>query len=306
MAPDTTSSATKLSTRHGILVGVDGSDESLAAVAWAAQEAVLRGSAITLMHVISPMVVTWPIESLEYGYAEWQDTNAQMVIERAQKALHAALGDAEPPRVRAHISHDGIVPELAAASADSSLLVVGNRGLGPIGGAVLGSVSRSLLQHAHCPVAVIKAGPARGREDGARPVLLGVDGSPASETATAYAFDAASRRGVPLVALHAWCDLGVFGTLGADFAAHEDQGHEILAERLAGWQETYPDVEVRRHLVCDRPARWLIDESKNAQLVVVGSRGRGGIAGMLLGSVSTAVVEFSPTPVVVVRGAPGA
>lgn len=296
------SSTAQSSTENGILVGVDGSDESLAAVAWAAEEAVLRGSRVTLLHVISPLVVTWPIESLEYNYAEWQDTNAQAVIEQAQKALHAALGDAEPPPVRVHISHDGIVPELTAASATSSLLVVGNRGRGPIGGAVLGSVSRSLLQHAQCPVAVIKTGPTRGRQDGERPILLGIDGSSTSEAATAFAFDEASRRRVGLLALHAWCDLGVFGILGSDWETHQEQGQEILAERLAGWQERYPDVDVRRQLVCDRPARWLVDESKIAQLVVVGTRGRGGITGMLLGSVATSVVESSPAPVVVVRG----
>ena len=105
MAPDTTSSATKLSARHGILVGVDGSDESLAAVAWAAQEAALRGSAITLMHVISPMVVTWPIQSLEYAYAEWQNTNAQTVVERAQQELHAALGVSQLSRLDSIMEH---------------------------------------------------------------------------------------------------------------------------------------------------------------------------------------------------------
>ncbi len=96
--------------------------------------------------------------------------------------------------------------------------------------------------------------------------------------------------------------MGVFPIPGMDWHKYEEQGHEVLAERLAGWQEQYPDVRVRRQIVCDRPARWLIDESRRAQLVVVGSRGRGGIASMLLGSVSTAVAESASAPVVVVRG----
>ena len=133
------------------------------------------------------------------------------------------------------------------------------------------------------------------------PVLLGIDGSPASEAATALAFDEASRRGVDLVALHAWSDVGVFPILGMDWHKYEDEGHEVLAERLAGWQEQYPDVHVRRRIVCDQPARWLIDESQQAQLVVVGSHGRGGFTGMRLGSVSSAVAQAAKSTVIVVR-----
>jgi nucleotide-binding universal stress UspA family protein len=101
--------------------------------------------------------------------------------------------------------------------------------------------------------------------------------------------------------LHAWSDVGVFPVLGMDWRQYEDDGHEVLAERLAGWQEQYPDVHVRRRIVCDQPARWLLDESEQAQLVVVGSHGRGGFKGMLLGSVSTRLAEAAKAPVIVVR-----
>ena len=130
---------------------------------------------------------------------------------------------------------------------------------------------------------------------------VGIDGSPASEAATALAFDEASRRGVELVALHAWSDIAVFPALGMDWHNRESQGQEVLAERLAGWQEQYPDVPVKRLLVCDRPSRWLLEESERAQLVVVGSHGRGGFRGMLLGSVSSAVAQAATVPVIVVR-----
>ncbi len=285
----------------GILVGVDGSPESHAAVRWAAQEGVLRHRPVTLMHVVSPIVVTWPIEAVVMSFYDWQEDNAANVIKNSQETLQSAFDDAPPPDVRVELRHDGIVTELSQASADADLLVIGSRGLGPVGGAVLGSVSRTLLHHARCPVVVAKEGVVR-RTDRDLPVLLGIDGSPASEAATAFAFEEASRRGVDLIALHAWSDVAVFPILGMDWHTYEDEGHEILAERLAGWQEAYPDVRISRRIVCDKPARWLIDESKHAQLVVVGSRGRGGLSGMLLGSVSTAVAESATTPVAVVRG----
>jgi len=180
------------------------------------------------------------------------------------------------------------------------MVVVGSRGMGAFGRAVLGSVSRGLVHHAHCPVAVVHADEAQA-PDTTSPILLGIDGSPASEEAIALAFDEASRRGVDLVALHAWSDVGVFPIIGMDWRQYEDEGHELLGERLAGWREQYPDVSVQRRIVCDKPARWLIDESQQAQLVVVGCRGRGGFTGMLLGSVSSAVAQGAKAPVIVVR-----
>jgi hypothetical protein len=105
---------------------------------------------------------------------------------------------------------------------------------------------------------------------------------------------------VPLVVLHAWSDVGVFPILGMDRHVYRDLGNEVLGERLAGWHERYPEVQVQRKLVCDVPARWLVQESTRAQLVVLGRRGRGGYAGMRLGSVSSAVAESARVPVIVV------
>lgn len=289
---------------YGILVAVDGSSESDAAVRWATHEAQLRDLPITLAHVVVPVVTSWPVRSLQAEFNEWQEDNARQVLAQAHKMLQSTLGESELPDVRTEVLHDYAVPGLVSAAKTAEMIVVGSRGLGAFGRAVLGSVSSGVLHHARCPVAIVHADEAQS-PDATSPVLLGIDGSPASEAATALAFEEASRRHVELVVLHAWSDVGVFPMLGMDWHEYEDEGHEILGERLAGWQEQYPDVVVRRRIVCDRPARWLIEESQQAQLVVVGSHGRGGFPGMLLGSVSSAVAQSAKTPVIVVRGEDG-
>lgn len=288
----------ELPTDYGILVGVDGSVESDAAVCWATREATMRGTAITLMHVIPP-VPEWPTPSRQVEIAEVWEQSAHDVIEQARKLVFANVGESETPDVRTEVPCSSVVPMLIGASTRAQMIVMGSRGMGALGRFLLGSVSSGLVRHAHCPVAVIHAD--GGSVDDKAPVLVGVDGSAASEGAIELAFDEASRRGVDLVALHAWSDVGVFPILGMDWREYETQGAEVLAERLAGWQQDYPDVHVHRRLVCDKPAHWLIEESQHAQLVVVGSHGRGGFPGMLLGSVSSALAQSAKAPLIIVR-----
>lgn len=201
--------------------------------------------------------------------------------------------------VETEVVRNNVVATLSDASRHAQMVVVGCRGLGAVRRLLLGSANAGLLRHAHCPVTVVH------HHDGelsvpspAAPVLVGIDGSPSAEKAIAFAFDEASRRRTDLVALHAWSDVGVFPAV-MDWRTVESEAHEVLAERLAGWQERYPDVRVERRIVCDKPASWLIEGSEHVQLVVVGSHGRGGIPEMRLGSVATAVAELSNAPVVV-------
>ncbi|BBX65815.1 universal stress protein [Mycobacterium saskatchewanense] len=288
--------------KYGVLVCVDGSAASDAAVAWGAREAELRGLPITLMHAVPPVVVGWPVGQLYADMPEWQQDDARQVIDRARKTLTASLVDSKHVEIHTETVYSGVVPALIEASNDAWIVVAGSQGLGALGRLLLGSVTAGLIHYAHCPVAVIHSDEATAPGPGA-PVLLGIDGSPASEAATALAFDEASRRGVDLLALHVWSDVGVFPILGMDWRDREAEGQEILAERLAGWQERYPDVRVHRLLYCDKPSQWLVKESERAQLVVVGSHGRGGFPGMLLGSVSSAVAQTVKVPVIVVRNA---
>jgi nucleotide-binding universal stress UspA family protein len=289
--------------KFGVLVCVDGSVASDAAVAWGAREAIMRKLPLTLMHAVAPVVVEWPVGQLYSEMPEWQQDDAVHVIDQARKTLSAALVGAQSPEIRTEIVYSGVVPALIEASWDAWMIVGGSQGLGAMGRLLLGSVTAGLAHYAHCPVAVIHSSEteAAAVPDADAPVLLGVDGSPASEAATALAFDEASRRGVGLRALHVWSDVGVFPVLGMDWRDREREGQEILAERLAGWQEQYPEVHVERLLFCDKPSHWLLRESEHAQLVVVGSRGRGGFPGMLLGSVSSAVTQSARVPVIVVR-----
>jgi nucleotide-binding universal stress UspA family protein len=283
-----------------LVVGVDGSAASYAAVSWAAREAAMRRLDIRIVHVIEPTLMS-STDAPDDTITGWQEGKARQVIERARRTV--VEQKTEPrPKVHVEVAYAAVLASLVEASKDAQMIVVGTHGLDEFDSHRLGSVSSGLLHHAHCPVAIIhdpNLAEREIREDA--PILVGIDGSPASEAATAFAFDEASRRGVPLVALHAWSDAGVFPILGMDWHVYRDEGDEVLGERLAGWQEMYPDVEVHRRLVCDVPARWLIDESDSAQLVILGSRGRGGFAGLHLGSVSSAVAHSARVPVIVVR-----
>lgn len=291
----------ELSTKYGIVVGIDGSPGSDAAVSWAAREASLRGETLTLLHAVQPVVVSWSISASQVSVADWQEENARRAVDQARNGVGAALDPELQQDVRSEVLYAHPVDALVDASKDARMIVVGSHGRGALGRLLMGSVSRGVVEYAHCAVAVVHPDQDSAPIDPSAHVLLGIDGSPASEAATAWAFEEASRRGVGLIVLHAWSDVGVFPIFGMDWRQYQGQGEEVLAERLAGWQERYPDVHVTRRLVCDTPAYWLLQESHSAQLVVVGSHGRGGFGRMRLGSVSTALAQSATVPVVVVR-----
>jgi nucleotide-binding universal stress UspA family protein len=281
--------------KNALLVAVDGSAQSDAAIRWAAGEAVLRAAPITLVHIVAPLVVAWPVGRIEGNVTERQHANARHIVERARKTLEASVTGSRQPEVHTRVLCSNIVAALVDESRRALVTVVGCRGHGAFDRLLLGSVSTGLIHHGHGPIAIVHAEESPAPD---APVLVGIDGSRAAEGAAALAFDEASRRGVDLVALHAWSDVGI---LTEDWPDFENQGRELLAEHLAGWQQKYPDVHVQRRVVRDDPARWLREESEHSQLAVVGSHGRGGFAGMLLGSVSAAVAQSAKVPVIVVR-----
>lgn len=290
-----------------IVVGVDESSSSQKAVRWAAREARMRNVPLVLVHVkvIPDWGPAWlfadPMPAAPIETSSALEKSHEKIIAGAIKAIEESSQDGDLPEIKSELVLSAPVPALVEVSEKAQMVVVGCRSQNALRRILLGSVSSGLIHHARCPVAVIHDESSVALDGSKLPVVVGVDGSPASELATAIAFDEASWRGVDLVALHAWRDPDLSTVPSMEWSAQEARCNEILGERLAGWRERYPDVRVHPRVVWGDPARSLLDESDSAQLVVVGSHGRGGFAGMLLGSVSTAVTHAAQVPVIVAR-----
>lgn len=283
----------------GLVVAVDGSPSAEAAVRWAAEDAVLRNTRLTIAHAVPSVMGTWLATPVPPNVSGLQREAGRQIVDGAcEIAKHATNGAV---RISTELLYAATVPALVEVSRNAKLLVVGNRGRGALARTLLGSVSLGVLHHARCPVAVIRhpvtlsAERARGA-----PVVLGFDGSSSSKLATEIAFEEAARRHVELLVLHAWWGSGAF-EFSLDWDDVRADEERALAGQLAEWQQRYPEVLVRPAVVRDQPAQRLIDSSEAAQLIVVGGSGHGNFVATLLGSVSTAVVQAAQIPVIVAR-----
>ncbi|MGW0483593.1 universal stress protein [Nonomuraea sp. NPDC003214] len=272
-----------------VVVGVDGSAPSDTALEWAAADARRRGLGLRLVHVC---------EHSRFG-REATDYCAG-TLEAARDRVSRSAGGVE---VTTELLAGHVVDAMVGESATADSVVLGSRGLGGFKGLLIGSVSVGVAGHAACPVVIVRgsAEPAHGR------VVVGDDGSRCAETALAYAAEQARARDVPLLVTYAW-QVPVTPSLAVGYSALLERSCEAelrtAAERLRVWREKHRDIEIVGEQIAGHPAEALIKAGETADLVVVGTRGLGGFASAVLGSVSRTVLQQATCPVAIVR--PGA
>lgn len=291
----------------GVVVGVDGSDDSLRAVQWAATDAARRQAPLHVLHACGGPQVCYPPPGLALPVASNAEPGAH-----AERLVADAVVQARDVTADLTVTTELVdgrpVPALLAASQHAVAVVVGGRGRGGFTGLLVGSVGGQLADHAACPVVVVRprtgpAGPNSGR------VVVGVNGSPSAQRAVRFAFEQAALRRCELTAVHAYhlpvaLEPGGIMPDRYEQAGVRDAERRLLSEALAGTGERYPHVEIHCDVVAGGAARVLVEAGAGADLLVVGARGHGGFAGLLLGSASRAVLHHAPCPVAVVRAQP--
>jgi nucleotide-binding universal stress UspA family protein len=283
-----------------IIVGYDGSAGSTAALEWAATTAEQRGCTLEI-------VTMWSMPAADLGIGA-SATMQQDLVDELRKEAQATNDEALQLVSDKGLNGVGevIVGRPASAlvhrSEDAEMIVVGSHGSGGLTGFLLGSVSRQIATHAQCPTIVVRPVPEGGKD-----MVVGVDGSPHSLKALSWSFEQASFSGRALHVLHSWEIPPTWSMVEVPSYEPEvlirDYGNTELretSEAMAGFREDFPDVKVRQEVMKGSPVKALGKASEQAELLVVGSRGLGGFRGLLLGSVSHALVHKAACPVAVV------
>lgn len=292
--------------RGPVVVGYDGSDGARRALAWAAEEAQRRGAALQVT-----VCTDWhPVSSPEAAGVVLAAPDLQVVGRELADDAVARLADHPDLEVRTEVrAWSPPVPSLLAESERAQLVVLGSRGRGAFADLLLGSTSAQVAVHAHCPVVVVRPPGGADGADGAGGVVVGVDGSPAGRAALAFAVETAAQRGTALRAVRVWQVPSLWGSAqhpapGARAGELERAEQGLLdADVAAALDAAGPAhaVEVSAVVVQGHPVDALLQAARGADLLVVGSRGSGGFRGLLLGSVSRAVLHHARCPVAMVH-----
>ncbi|MGW1589686.1 universal stress protein [Streptomyces sp. NPDC002386] len=281
-----------------ITAGVDGTEEGLAALDWAAREAVRRGLPLRVVHA--------------WRYAEAlatadRDTQHGWVSEGVREAVRAVLGRHPELEVDVDVLEGGVAEALTGAAARSELLVLGSRGHGPVMGFLLGSVGRQVIAETARPVVLVRAGDRAAAEAAGRDVVVGQHGGPEdSAAALRFAFETAAVRGATVRAVRAWTLPPVFAYSPGSLKLLDEAGglepyeKQALEDALAPWRERFPEVPVAEHVEMGSAGQVLLSVAGRAQLMVVGRRSRRTAVGARIGSVAHGVLHHAECPVAVV------
>lgn len=287
----------------GIVVGVDGSPSSRLAAQWAAQEAKARDLPVLLAaaYIVPQFLYAEGMVPSRAMFEELEG-QAQGFIDDAAAAIREVTTEVE---LMQQLHEGSPISMLLELSKEADMVVIGSRGLGGIAGALLGSVSASLVGHAHCPVVVLREDMDLAAEHNR--IVVGADGSPVSALAVQTAYQEADAHGSELVAVNAWLDRAVASSLAGmnlsnlDWEQAKAEQRQVVQEELEKYDDDYesitPQIVIRR----ESPEMALAEVGKGTRMIVVGSHGRGGFTGMLLGSTSRALLRLSPVPLMVVR-----
>jgi nucleotide-binding universal stress UspA family protein len=280
-----------------ICVGVDGSPGSQSAIRWAAKEAAAHKAELTVVHAYGWRVAGSRVHVPEV-MADVAKSEAESII---ASAIEQALAVAPDLTVTGEAVLNRAGDMLIKASGLFDLTVLGSRGHGGFSSLLLGSTSQHVATHATGPVVVV-----RGRPDIAGPIIVGVDGSSASDQAVRMAFEEAVARDAGVLAVRVY--IPRYAGLGVDIAVpvedpeqRREEELRHLADDIAPWCEKYPDVSVRSVVLDGHTAEVIVGLSSAAQLAVVGTRGHGGFAGLLLGSVGLQLLHHADCPVLIAR-----
>lgn len=285
-----------------VVVGIDGSDSAVNAARWAGAVAEKLGAPLHVLHALPTIGrnLTQTAGAMVAAMMSYQQDCAEIFLKAAVEAVSAERPGLQITTASVNEPAD---EALIAASAQARVVVLGGKAVTPAAALLIGSTALAVTTRAACPVVAFR-GDRVAPGDG--PIVVGVDDSPAAENALTTAFELADRLGVPLKAVRSLsfavpAETGVTIPFVIDWEALEVAELTALAETVDAQNKRHPDVDAKCFVEPVSPAKAIMRHADGAELVVVGTRGRNALAGVVLGSTSLNMLHHSPVPVLVCR-----